>query len=719
MRHLKRNNLYAAILLSMTASAVHAETGITITGVALGTGAAVQPFPVAIGDYLDPPTNAQTVVGHEDGVAIGTGAQAIQGVVYDVDEDDDGVVDNTLYSPGSTAIGVNAQALEERAVAVGSDASASYGYSTAVGTSASGDGWGATAVGNGAYAGDHAVAIGNQSQAAANFGTAAGSQAVAIGENSTALGAFAEASGDYSIALGGSSVADEAYTVGVGGSRSEWNGTEFEDVAFTRRITGVSDGVNANDAVNVSQLDATLVEAKAYTDAAVGGPVADPNGPVEIGGGVVTRPYAAGDAFYDSEDRFVGDATGGNLIGEVTDVRPGIAIGLGAQAYNGYATTAEIDGHFVAAPSIAIGENAIAEGGGSVVIGADATAIGTSENDGAVVVGTRATASDYATAVGHAAEASGTGTLALGNETTARGDWATSIGSFRADASGNNAVALGAYTSASGDYSTALGPQATATGFGSVALGYRTVADEDHTVAVGDRRIVGLADGTAETDAVNLRQLQAGIDQAFAYTDAVFAGLTPSAPPPVDPVDPVDPTPLPLPEPVVIDDREYVDARDAATLASAQTYADEGDVRTLASAQTYADEGDVRTLASAQTYADEGDARTLTAAKSYADGLENRAFERSQAYTDKRVSEMETTLSSGIAAVAASPMLPALGPGESAIAVGAGHFNGSSALGVMFGHQPSANVNVFGGVSGSFDSGSEPVYRAGASFRWK
>ncbi len=73
-----------------------------------------------------------------------------------------------------------------------------------------------------------------------------------------------------------------------------------------------------------------------------------------------------------------------------------------------------------------------------------------------------------------------------------------------------------------------------------------------------------------------------------------------------------------------------IDAKDAATLADAQTYADAGDATTLADAQTYAD-----SLASnydaagsagiaeqnAKDYADAGDATTLADAQTYADSL--------------------------------------------------------------------------------------------------
>jgi autotransporter adhesin len=68
-----------------------------------------------------------------------------------------------------------------------------------------------------------------------------------------------------------------------------------------------------------------------------------------------------------------------------------------------------------------------------------------------------------------------------------------------------------------------------------------------------ERQITNVADGTEPTDAVNVRQMEAG---------------------------------------------------DAETLHQANTYADAGDARTLQSAQSYADLGDARTLSSANAYTD-------------------------------------------------------------------------------------------------------------------
>jgi len=83
--------------------------------------------------------------------------------------------------------------------------------------------------------------------------TAAGAGSTASGNNSTAVGAGATASGDNSVAIGAGSVASQSNTVSVGSAGHE------------RTITNVANGVNPTDAVNVSQLDDAISEAKNWS----------------------------------------------------------------------------------------------------------------------------------------------------------------------------------------------------------------------------------------------------------------------------------------------------------------------------------------------------------------------------------------------------------------------------------------------------------------------
>lgn len=92
-----------------------------------------------------------------------------------------------------------------------------------------------------------------------------------------------------------------------------------------------------------------------------------------------------------------------------------------------------------------------------------------------------------------------------------------------------------------------------------------------------------------------------------------------------------------------------------------------------------------------------------------------RAVSSSNAYTDQAINSLRREYSRAIAAVAASPMLPALAPGERAIAVGGGWYNGSQALGVSVaqGLQNGAMANV-----GLATAGGKPVLRGGAAWKF-
>ncbi|HUA80697.1 MAG TPA: YadA-like family protein [Dyella sp.] len=98
------------------------------------------------------------------------------------------------------------------------------------------------------------VAVGYNATATGNGSSAAGQGAAATGSSSTAIGAGATASADNSVALGAGSVATQANSVSVGSAGNE------------RTITNVASGVNATDAVNVSQLQASQNWAKSYVD---------------------------------------------------------------------------------------------------------------------------------------------------------------------------------------------------------------------------------------------------------------------------------------------------------------------------------------------------------------------------------------------------------------------------------------------------------------------
>ncbi|MDF1369016.1 YadA-like family protein [Escherichia coli] len=85
-----------------------------------------------------------------------------------------------------------------------------------------------------------------------------GADANAQGKDSVAIGSGSIAAADNSVALGTGSVADEENTISVGSSTNQ------------RRITNVAAGVNATDAVNVSQLKSSEASGVRYDTKADG-----------------------------------------------------------------------------------------------------------------------------------------------------------------------------------------------------------------------------------------------------------------------------------------------------------------------------------------------------------------------------------------------------------------------------------------------------------------
>jgi autotransporter adhesin len=153
--------------------------------------------------------------------------------------------DSVALGDGNIAIGDAAQATGATSIAIGQGATATNEDATAIGTMANATGFHSTALGARADAtAIGATALGWNSSATGARSTAVGNSAVASGPNSTALGQGAVASANNSVALGMGSVATQANTVSVG------------TVGGERRIVNVAAGINATDAVNVSQLNA-------------------------------------------------------------------------------------------------------------------------------------------------------------------------------------------------------------------------------------------------------------------------------------------------------------------------------------------------------------------------------------------------------------------------------------------------------------------------------
>ena len=192
-------------------------------------------------------------------------------------------------------------------------------------------------------------------------------------------------------------------------------------------------------------------------------------------------------------------AVAGTLDGASSADANSVAIGPGAEA-GGSNSVAIGDNSFTFSPfAVSVGGGASANSLQSSVVGASASVEG-----------------QQATAMGSLAQILGQASSAFGGAAEVEGTNASAFGA-NSFVGANNASAFGASTIVEGDGSTALGFQAEAAAANSVALGSNSLANEANTVSVGNsdtgvtRRITNVAAATANNDAVNLFQFNAGL----------------------------------------------------------------------------------------------------------------------------------------------------------------------------------------------------------------
>ncbi|WP_414491808.1 ESPR-type extended signal peptide-containing protein [Stenotrophomonas maltophilia] len=341
---------------------------------------------------------------------------------------------------------------------------------------------------NGTGIADEARAIGTGSVAAGASAAASAQQGVAIGwgaqahtgQGAIALGANATASGENSVALGADSIADRDNVVSVGWGLGG-NGT--------RQVINVANGTEGTDAVNVQQL-------RPVVDALGGGAAHDGMS------GVVSGPsYSVQGETFDNVGDALGKVDGGMTVidgrvtrneGDIVDLRQQLQdLGNGDA---GLVRQASAD----AAITIAA-----ATGG---------TAVDLRGTDGARQLKGVAAGADSTDAVNLGQLNAAMDDLRATGNRYVRVD-GVGDGSDDALAAGQGAMAVGAAAQAQGAGSVALGQGAVAQADNSVALGAGAVADRAGTVSVGatgaERQITHVADGSEDTDAVNLRQLKA------------------------------------------------------------------------------------------------------------------------------------------------------------------------------------------------------------------
>ena len=425
-------------------------------------------------------------------------------------------------------------------MSVGLRAMATGGNATALGRNAAATATNAVAIGGGngnsfndntertVASGEKSAAIGYNSAASGTSASALGTKASASAENAAAIGTSASASAKDTFAAGSSAAATAEGATAVGKAAK----------AQKADATSLGSGAIASE-VNATALGKGATASKADATAVGSGATASEANAVAIG--------------KDAE------ASKGNAI----------AIGKEAEATEASATAIGDGANAEKANAVAIGKGAISGGTSGIAVGndaqaqaADTIAVGSSSrassaNDSAFGNAAKATGGG-STAIGYTVNASGDQSFGAGSNTSVSGTAAVGIG-YQVTASGNRSISIGAdyqgkKTTASAAYTVAMGTGAQASATSAVAIGTNASAGLEHSVALGEgstttsndgtattgyltnepvsnsgngviaignkrndkndtgtilRRIVGLASGTNDYDAANIKQLKA------------------------------------------------------------------------------------------------------------------------------------------------------------------------------------------------------------------
>ena len=436
--------------------------------------------------------------------------------------------DATAYNKSAVALGAYSMTDADYTVSVGnenlkrritnvkdgendSDA-ATYGQLKKVSDGLSGSGivGGETTDVNG-KAVDSAVAIGTDSSARSFGAVAVGANATAWGSGtdpSTAIGFDATAYNKSAVALGAYSMTDADYTVSVGNDN------------LKRRITNVKDGENDSDAATYGQLKKVSDQVTGLNDLAV--TYTDKTKTA------VNFNQAALNNVGDVNFQMKGESRG--LI--ASGIAPGkVYTGISGWTVNGAADTGSLaigggmQGSESSAASVR-GKNSVAIGAGAEVDVQNAnvdpgwnafdSANGTAVGVGASVTGVQGTA------IGSGSAAKANQTVAVGEQAKANAQYGTAIGqNAGVEALRGTALGQGASVGAGADNSIALGT-------GSVVFSSDIKdSDKNGVLSIGksgeERRIIHVADGIEDTDAVTVGQIKdwKGVDvtkgQAVQY----------------------------------------------------------------------------------------------------------------------------------------------------------------------------------------------------------
>ena len=360
----------------------------------------------------------------------------------------DSYANNGVYAEG-IAIGKNTAVQSSRGasdgIAIGDFAKATGGLATSIGAFSHAETTGSTAIGTASRAaGFNSLAMMRQSAAIGDYSAAIGSVAYAKGAASFAFGASATANGDQSIAIGNT-------------APQTLNGLPGEGEARRTRY----DGEN-NTQTNVARSDAL-------------GPGAKTNGDDSFAFGSLAKTGE----FSLGKDAYIE----GNVTRPNTPAAKAIAFGTSSSASGN--------------KSIAFGYNTLGGSENSIAFGVEAKA---HKKDG-IAFGSNANASEAnSIAFGGNAQALHENVITIGKDSKATKKGAMTIGEG-AQSNANNSLALGNGTIINQEDIKNKNAKYTNDGF-EIENGVVAIANKGK-----ERRLVNLAAGREDTDAVNVKQL--------------------------------------------------------------------------------------------------------------------------------------------------------------------------------------------------------------------
>ncbi|HFV9280673.1 TPA: trimeric autotransporter adhesin Ata [Acinetobacter baumannii] len=366
------------------------------------------------------------------------------------------------------AVGVNASAAGREAMAIGGSAQAIGSGAIAMGSSSQTVGRGDVAIGRNASTQGAEGVNSNQS-------VAIGDQTKAIGDQSVAIGADVIAKGNSSVAIGGDDVDKIARDTELSNTYTEITGGTLQAGKYP-----TTEANHGSTAVGVQ-----AVGTGAFSSAF--GMTSKATGDASSAFGVMSNASGKGAAAFGAVAQATGDGASAMGINSLASGTNSTAIGSGNKP----------------------GEGAKATGNSSAAIGSGAQATG--DNSAAIGKAAEAT-NENAAAVGGGAKATGKNAAAIGGGAIADQENAVAVGQG-AQSLVEGGVALGARSKVEAKNSVALGQDAVATeATGSSFLTNRDASQSNGVISVGsagkERRITNVEDGSADSDAVTVRQLK-------------------------------------------------------------------------------------------------------------------------------------------------------------------------------------------------------------------